>query len=189
MITIVPYKPEWRDEFMMLGGTLRQSFDDLALRIDHIGSTAVPGLAAKDIIDIQVTTQALGSMVESTLNHCGYQRLNHITQDHLPPGTDDKVDGWLKWFFQSATTQRPVNLHVRMPGRANQQYPILFRDYLRANPATAQAYAQVKLALAKYHPEDEDAYYDIKNPVCDIIIGGAEVWAASNGWVMGPTDC
>ena len=55
MITIVSYQATWRAEFMMLGRHLRQNLDDLALRIDHIGSTAVPGLAAKDIIDIQIT--------------------------------------------------------------------------------------------------------------------------------------
>ncbi len=70
---------------------------------------------------------------------------------------------------------------------------MVFRDYLRACPAIAQAYAQVKMALVKYYPgggwDDMEAYYEVKDPVCDIIIGGAEVWAASSGWAMGPTDC
>ena len=53
----------------------------------------------------------------------------------------------------------------------------------------AEAYAQVKSAIAKYHPDDMDAYYDVKDPVCDIIMGGAEDWAASTHWEAGPTDC
>jgi GrpB-like predicted nucleotidyltransferase (UPF0157 family) len=58
------YQPTWRDDFLTLGRNLRQALGDLALRIDHIGSTAVPGLAAKDIIDIQVTVLNLDSAVE-----------------------------------------------------------------------------------------------------------------------------
>jgi GrpB-like predicted nucleotidyltransferase (UPF0157 family) len=73
-------------------------------------------------------------------------------------------------------------------GRANQRYAVLFRDYLRANPAMAVAYGQVKLALAAYHADDVEAYYAIKDPVCDVIMGGAEDWAATTGWVPGPSD-
>ncbi len=193
MITIVSYQATWSAEFIMLGRHLRQNLGNLALRIDHIGSTAVPGLAAKDIIDIQVTAQELTPALESALNLAGYQRVSHITQDHSPPGKNEQPRDWLKWFFQPAPAQRPVNVHIRMLGRANQRYAILFRDYLRACPPIAQAYAQVKMGLVKYHPgggwDDMEAYYEVKDPVCDIIIGGAEIWAASIRWEMGPTDC
>ena len=77
---------------------------------------------------------------------------------------------------------------MRVAGRANQRYAVLFRDYLRTNPATAVAYAHVKLALATYHADDVEAYYAIKDPVCDVIMGGAEHWAATTGWVPGPSD-
>jgi len=189
MIAIVSYQPAWRDEFLAIGGVLRQALGNLALRIDHIGSTSVPGLAAKDIIDIQVTTASLGPAIEQALNRVGYKRIEGITQDHIPPEAAISTDDWRKWLFKPAAAQRPVNVHVRRSGRANQRYAVLFRDYLRAHPATAQAYAQVKEALAKYHPDDLDAYYDVKDPVCDIIIGGAEVWAAAVQWEAGPTDC
>lgn len=190
MLRILPYRPSWPDEFMVLGSQLRQYLADLALRIDHIGSTSVPGLAAKDIIDIQVTVKALTSDVEEALNQAGYQRVAHITQDHFPPGEDIDPRDWLKWTFKSRPDQRRVNLHVRMKGRANQRYPLLFRDYLRAFPLVAQAYAQVKMSLAKHHPEEDMAvYYDVKDPVCDIIIGGAEFWAASIDWKPGATGC
>jgi GrpB-like predicted nucleotidyltransferase (UPF0157 family) len=64
----------------------------------------------------------------------------------------------------------------------------LFRDYLRANPAAAQAYAEVKRALAQYHANDQDAYYAVKDPVCDLIMGAAELWAVANRWQPGPSD-
>lgn len=191
MITIVPYRPTWRDEFFTLGQHLRHHFGDGALRIDHIGSTAVPGLAAKDIIDIQITAPELTPTLVTALAQAGYQRIVRITQDHLPPGKTEEPAQYQKWFFRPASsTQRPTNVHVRLPGRANQRYALLFRDYLRAHPPIAAAYAQVKQALVKYHPEDDmDAYYDVKDPVCDIIIGGAEVWATSTAWRLGATDC
>jgi GrpB-like predicted nucleotidyltransferase (UPF0157 family) len=193
MMTIVPYQATWRAEFMRLGQHLRQHLDALALRIDHIGSTAVPGLAAKDIIDIQITAQELTPALENALNLSGYQRVRHITQDHLPLGQHDHGQDWRKWFFNAAPAQRPVNVHIRMPGRANQRYALAFRDYLRACPRIAQAYAQVKMALVQHHVrggwDGMEGYYAVKDPVCDIIIGGAEIWAASHGWAMGPTDC
>lgn len=189
MITIVPYQTTWSQEFLTLGEILRQALDELALRIDHIGSTSVPGLAAKDVIDIQVTVATLDPAVEQALNGAGYSRLEHLNQDHLPPGSTAPASDWIKWVFMPPTAQRPTHVHVRLAGRANQRYALLFRDYLRANPAAAQAYAQVKKALARYHPHDKDAYYEIKDPVCDLIIDAAELWAAATQWEVGPTDC
>ncbi len=189
MIVIIPYQSDWPERFKAFAQILRRALGPLALRIDHIGSTSVPGLAAKDVIDIQVSVSELTSDVEQALGEAGYTRLPHITRDHLPPGMIDELDQWAKWFFTEPTDVRRVNLHVRVLGRANQRYPILFRDYLRANPAAAAAYGQVKMALASHHAEDADAYYDIKDPVCDIIIAGAESWAKATKWEPCASDC
>ena len=187
-ISIAPYHAAWPDEFMALGRDLRRALGSLALRIDHIGSTSVPGLAAKDIIDIQVTAAGLEPAVEQAVSGIGYARRLSITGDHLPPGGSSDPAEWQKWYFDPPAGQRPTHLHLRVAGRANQRYPLLFRDYLRAHPASAEAYAQVKMALARYHALDVTAFYDIKDPVCDLIIGGAEVWAAATGWRLGPSD-
>jgi len=189
MYKILPYQPAWQDEFQMIGRSLRQALGDLALRIDHIGSTSVSGLAAKDIIDIQVTVDNLDLTVERAFNRAGFTRLLGFTQDHLPPGSAGPDSEWVKWLFRPPVERRLANVHVRLLGRPNQRYALLFRDYLRAHPAVAQAYAQVKAALVKYHAGDAEAYYDVKDPVCDIIIGGAEEWAVMSGWAAGPSDC
>lgn len=188
MISIHPYQTTWPSEFVDLGVRLRQALGDLALRIDHIGSTSIPGLAAKDIIDIQVTVAALTPEVEARLNQAGYQRVRRLDRDHVPPGTTPDPVQWSKWVFKPAVAVRPVNLHVRVAGRANQRYALLFRDYLRAHPPIAEAYAQVKMALAVRHPTDLDAYYEVKDPVCDIIMGGAEEWAATSRWAAAASD-
>ncbi|MEM9161546.1 MAG: GrpB family protein [Cyanobacteria bacterium P01_F01_bin.4] len=188
MIQIKPYQPGWHEQFLILGQTLRQAMGALALRIDHIGSTAVPGLAAKDCIDIQITVNSLAGAVEMALTQAGFDRIRHIHQDHLPPGATDDIGEWTKWIFKPKTDPLAANIHVRIAGRANQRYALLFRDYLRAFPATATAYAQVKVALAKYHADNVEAYYDVKDPVCDIIMGGAEIWATTINWQLGPSD-
>lgn len=83
---------------------------------------------------------------------------------------------------------RPINVHLREDGRFNQRYPLLFRDYLRAHPSAAAAYAEVKLQLARLHPDDFGAYYDTKDPVCDITMAGAYEWAETTDWEPGPPD-
>jgi GrpB-like predicted nucleotidyltransferase (UPF0157 family) len=189
MITIVPYRRAWPTEFADLGRQLRSVLGDSALRIDHIGSTSVPGLAAKDIIDIQVTVANFDASFEQALGSAGYKRLQHITCDHIPPGWPEAREEWTKWYFKRTSDERSANLHVRLIGRANQRYALLFRDYLRAHKPVATAYAQVKVALARLHSNDKDAYYDVKDPVCDIIMGGAQAWASQVGWQASNSDC
>lgn len=189
MITIIPHQTDWSSEFQVLGNDLRKALGSRAMRIDHIGSTSVPNLAAKDIIDIQITVAVLEPEVEKALLVAGYQRLILITTDHLPPGSNSDPMEWSKWMFKPTGPQRAVNIHVRLHGHANQRYPLLFRDYLRCHPYVAEAYGRVKTALAIQSPNNVDAYYDVKDPVCDIIIGGAEDWAKESHWEQGPSDC
>jgi GrpB-like predicted nucleotidyltransferase (UPF0157 family) len=190
MITIVPYDASWPEAFVEVARPLRIVLGHLALRIDHIGSTAVPGLAAKDRIDVQVTIQHFDctQQVVTALGLLGYTHFKEYTSDHRPPLAQGPDTDWEKLFFRPPATQRPTNLHVRALGRPNQRYPLLFRDYLRTHPAASAAYAQVKLNLARLQPDDEDFYYDIKDPVCDVIIQAAEEWARLTNWQMGPSD-
>lgn len=153
-IAIEPYRAGWAEEFLALGQALRGALGPLALRIDHIGSTAVPQLPAKDIIDIQVTVADLVPAVAAALTGRGYVQSVH-TQDHVPPGGSMEPLAWAKWLFKAGEGNRPVNVHIRRAGRPNQRYP----------------------------------YYDVKDPVCDIIIGGAELWATACDWSPGPSDC
>ncbi len=187
-VVIVPYRAAWAQEFAALARTLREALGPLALRIDHIGSTSVPGLAAKDVIDIQVTVAALEEPVERALQAAGYTRRTATLRDHVPPGQPDTPQEWSKWFFRPAAGQRSVNLHVRVAGRLNQIYPLLFRDYLRTHPAAAEAYGRNKKGLARYLVDDIDAYTDVKDAVCDVIMAAAQEWAAANHWQPGPTD-
>src|SRR5258705_2554449 len=116
MITIFPDQREWPEQFVSLGRELRNALRDLALRIDHIGSTSVPGLAAKDVLDIQVTARALTTEVDDAINSAGYERLTHITRDHVPPGGAEDPEQWSKWFYNQRSDGRRVNLNLRVTG-------------------------------------------------------------------------
>ncbi len=184
-IVIVDYLPEWPDEFARIAARLRGALGDLALRLDHIGSTAVPGLSAKDIIDVQVTVAELTLDLDAPFARVGCTRVVDIDHDHVPPTATDSDDSdynWRKLYYRPPADMRPTHIHVRRAGSANGRYALLFRDYLRAHPLASAAYAQVKVALARNDSYDWDLYYDIKDPVCDIIMAGAEDWAAQTGW-------
>src|SRR3982751_5115303 len=86
-VIVVPYRDEWPQEFRRRGAALRSILGNSAARIDHIGSTSVPGLAAKDIIDLQigVDSLSLGSPWYQKLVDAGYQMRPDIQSDHQPP--------------------------------------------------------------------------------------------------------
>ena len=149
-----------------------------ALRIDHIGSTAVPGLAAKSVIDVQVTVADLTDA--DALVAAGYPEGTGF-RDHEPPGAAASARDWRKRFFYQRDGERRANIHVRELGAANQRYALLFRDYLRAHPAAAEAYAELKRRLAR-GLEDPTTYAEVKDPACDLIWVAAETWAGTSGW-------
>ncbi len=185
MIEIVPYKPNWPAEFEQIASALRGGLGSLAARIDHIGSTSVPGLAAKYIIDVQVSVRVFDDRLIEAMKSIGYTLRKEITQDHQPPGSLAPESEWEKRYFNPPGGQRPTHLHVRILGRANQRYALLFRDYLRNHPRVAEGYAALKYTLAAYFGDDRETYTLIKDPVCDIIMGEAEDWAQRTQWSPG----
>jgi GrpB-like predicted nucleotidyltransferase (UPF0157 family) len=188
-VKLFEYIPRWPSDFASIAARLRANLGPLALRIDHIGSTAVPGLAAKNIIDVQVTVESLDvEVLRPRLLEAGFRHLADVQiSDHYPAGSKRRDEEWRKLLFVALEGQRDANVHVRAAGRANQRYALLFRDYLRAELAAAAAYGQVKSRLARLNI-DRAAYTDTKDPICDLIIVAAEAWARQTGWQPGPSD-
>jgi GrpB-like predicted nucleotidyltransferase (UPF0157 family) len=180
-IVIDAHNPLWPQEFEIIQQSLQEILGGLALRIDHIGSTSVPGLGAKDVIDVQITVQALTTTVRERLVEAGYQCRETITYDHVPPGEDDDPGLWAKFLFNQPAGQRRANIHIRAAGNPNQRYRLLFRDYLRAHPNSARTVELIKRQLARYHADDVEVYYDIKDPVYDLIWDAAQDWARTSG--------
>jgi GrpB-like predicted nucleotidyltransferase (UPF0157 family) len=187
MIEIIPYQERWPAEFITIARPVRERLGGLALRIDHIGSTSVPGLAAKDIIDIQISVAALDEAVISVMTSLGYSRPEGVWRDHVPPYYSGPEKNWQKLYFHEPKGQRKTNTHVRVQGRANQRYPLLFRDYLRAHPESAESYARLNHRLAE-NLADPKTYPEVKDPAVDLIFFAAEAWAKVTEWQPGPSD-
>jgi GrpB-like predicted nucleotidyltransferase (UPF0157 family) len=181
---VVPYDEAWPARASDLIGRLRAALGSGAARIEHIGSTAIPGMAAKDVLDLQVSVGDLDAaqrQFESPLRDEGFERLPY-DRDHVPAGRDDDPARWAKRIWSRRDhPDGDVNLHVRVAGSPNERLALLFRDWLRAHPDAVPAYAAFKLALAQAVP-DVDAYTAIKDPVVDLVISVAEPWALQTGW-------
>ncbi|MFG1908140.1 GrpB family protein [Kribbella sp. NPDC048928] len=184
MTGIVIVRPDetWPAQYQKTAYSIGGVLGDLAQRIDHIGSTSVPGLPAKDILDIQVTVAAepqLDDVAERMV--AADWELRPPRRDHPVPGLSTDEVQWVKRMLVEPMYRRRVNLHVRVAGRANQRYALLFRDYLRSHPETAKAYGTFKQHAATLRLEIGD-YSDLKDPVCDLVYLPAEEWAARTGW-------
>jgi GrpB-like predicted nucleotidyltransferase (UPF0157 family) len=117
----------------------------------------------------------------------GYQKADSIRHDHCPPTLTYSPLAWEKWFFKPPEGRRRSHIHIRVHGRPNQRYPLLFRDYLRAHPATASAYATLKQRLVA-NLADTAMYPEVKDPAVDLIYFAAEEWATATGWQPGESD-
>jgi GrpB-like predicted nucleotidyltransferase (UPF0157 family) len=190
IVEIVEYDPAWPAAFFDVGAQLRRALGDVVNRIDHIGSTSVPGLASKDIIDIQVTVahESVLSDAGRRLADAGWRLAPGITTDHAVPGWPSSERTTRKVFLDEPPGLRRVHVHVRVLSQANQRYALLFRDYLPAHPNSASAYRTLKKDLAALLHDDSGRYADVKDAACDLIYFAAEAWAVTTGWVVGASD-
>ncbi|WP_202875853.1 GrpB family protein [Kribbella speibonae] len=177
MIRIEAYDAAWSDHFAELGGRLREALGSVALRIDHIGSTAVPGLAAKPVIDIQISVTALEPVDPFRIPLEG---LGYVYRADNPERT--------KRYFRERPGDPRTHIHVRKLGSFSQQFPLLLRDYLRAHPAELAPYERLKRELAAQHPHDGAAYTEAKLPWFWQTIRRADTWSQQTAWEPGPSD-
>ncbi len=180
-IRIVDHNPAWEAEFKEIALDLRTATGDSVVRIDHIGSTAVPMLAAKDVIDIQLSVSNLAtSEVIELLEAVGYVDTPGVTDNLVGLPSDSKE--LAKRFMLQPEGQRRTHVHIREVGRLNQQYPLLFRDYLRSNGVVRDAYQLIKSELAQRFANDSESYYAIKDPYMDTVYEAAKLWAERTDW-------
>jgi dephospho-CoA kinase len=187
---LVPADPTWSDQARRIIDRIKTAFGYRATRVDHIGSTAVPGLDAKDVIDVQVTVASLAVADEmaDALATAGYPRIEGITSDLAKPdarGTVTQFDHtdapalWQKRIHASADPGRPANVHLRVDGWPNQQFALLFTDWLKANPGVRMDYLATKRAAAAAPPP---RYPEAKEPWFLDAYRRAWDWADSVGW-------
>ena len=142
MITVVPYDPAWPAEFAAEALRIRKAFGDLALRIEHVGSTSVPDLAAKAVIDIQISVQSL----EPRDLYCA--RLTELGYTHFPLGDFDLM---YPFFKRPVAWPSTHHVHLCASGSEQERSHLVFRDYLRRNPAVAADYVALKRKLVAVH--------------------------------------
>ncbi|WP_234440385.1 inositol monophosphatase family protein [Streptomyces rimosus] len=181
---LVDAHPGWADEGAALAAELCSALAPEARRVEHIGSTSVPGMAAKPIFDLQVSVTDLATAAEAfdaPLAARGFVRSRH-EGDHVPAGRDDDPGRWAKRLWTRRGGPGPdVNLHVRCAGSPNERLALLFRDWFRAHPEAVPAYARFKRELA-HRTADFGSYAEIKDPVVDLVVEVAEGWAKETGW-------
>ncbi|KZL31480.1 MULTISPECIES: dephospho-CoA kinase [Rhodococcus] len=192
---LTPADPSWPAQAERIIGRLSLASGDRARRIDHIGSTAVPGLDAKDVIDIQITVEHLGVAddLAEDLAAAGFPRIEHIVADDPKPSylggeTDPAV--WAKRIHGSADPGRRANIRIRVDGWPGQQFAILFRDWLRADASARAEYAELKVKAAESaagiddYAAAIDAYLGVKTPWFDAAFHRAWEWAEKSGWSL-----
>ncbi|AEH07777.1 protein of unknown function UPF0157 [Candidatus Protofrankia datiscae] len=169
VIRIVDYDPAWPGRFQAERGRIEAAIGSRARRIAHIGSTSVPGLAAKPIVDIQVSVPDLEDEPHyvTPLEEAGY-RLRVRDAEHRMVRTPDLT----------------VHVHICPVGSPWERRHLLFRDWLRHDTADRAAYQALKQELAARDWPDMNAYADAKPPLIADIMSRARTWAATAGWSL-----
>jgi GrpB-like predicted nucleotidyltransferase (UPF0157 family) len=177
-VAVLDYQPQWAVDFEQLAGRLYGALGDHARAIDHVGSTAVPGLAAKDCVDIQVRVAVIDQVQQvGLLAAIGFRcRPEPWNRAEISGGQECR-----KLVFAPPAGARGCNVHLREEGSPNARFALLFRDYLRADEAARLAWGAFKKRLALSVPNLLD-YGQIKAPVTEVLMMAAERWAAETGW-------
>lgn len=160
-VVVAPYDPEWTDEFVAERARLAAALGGVACEIEHVGSTAVPGLAAKPVIDMlggPPPESALEPYVRA-FTGAGYE----YRGEYGLPGRE--------YFVRSdAAGARTHHLHLVVLGGGHWVRHLAFRDALRADAGARERYAALKHRLAAQHGDDRDAYTDAKSAFIDDVV-------------------
>jgi GrpB-like predicted nucleotidyltransferase (UPF0157 family) len=174
-IVIADYDPSWPATFAGLARDIRAVLGEHALRIDHIGSTSIPGLAAKPVIDIQVSVRRIANDEPwmSALIAAGWRWDAHNSDQ-------------TKRMFGGPPGAPALHLHVREVGSLTQQQALVFRDYLRAQPDAAKRYEAFKRKLSERLWIDGNEYADAKTEIVWPLLHEATLWSMRTGWRAEP---
>ena len=176
LIQLVPYDPEWPSRFNDWKQKLTGALGRTQRRIDHVGSTAVPGLPAKPVIDIQVS-------VDDMLDEAAYVPAIESLGVQLRSRDDDH-----RFFRPFADRSRDVHVHVCNAGSPWERRHLLFVAYLRSDAGARGAYLKAKESATARWADDRIAYTEAKDEVIREIATRAEAWAARTRWSVPKTD-
>jgi dephospho-CoA kinase len=183
---LVPADPSWPAEAARLAARIRAAAGQDLVAVDHIGSTSVPGLEAKDVLDLQLRVRGLAEAdrMAPALAAAGFPRFPGVWQD-TPTAADPDPAHWQKRLHGAADPGRAANIHVRADGSPAARYALAFRDWLRADPDARQAYQAEKRRLAALHASDgaTAGYAAGKEPWFTAVAEpGLAAWLGTSGW-------
>lgn len=170
-LDLVEYDATWPARFAYYRDELADVLGPVALSIEHIGSTAVPGLAAKNVVDILV-------VVPDENDQASY--LPAIESTGMVLSYRDANATWS--FFRPAAPPRNRHVHVTSKGSSRERVQLLFVDFLRDHPFAAEAYAAVKRRLAVRFADNREAYTRAKTDFIVDMLDRAEQWASEVDW-------
>jgi GrpB-like predicted nucleotidyltransferase (UPF0157 family) len=181
-IMVCEYDPTWVALFEQERTQLSRVLGARMTAIEHVGSTSVPGLAAKPIIDLLVGVKSLPEA-----RSCCLEPLGALGYAYIP-----EYESWLpeELFFRKGI-RGPWTHHVHMMEPSNPRWEgfVVFRDYLRSHPEIAAAYGNLKKALALVLNEDIAAFRNAKSPFVQAVMVQARAWKASGERVrIGPSS-
>jgi len=159
-VVVLPYDEAWKKDFEEIKAELMAVLDGLVLSVEHVGSTSVPGLAAKPIIDIDVVIEDTDCFekVKTALETIGYQ---HEGDMGIPGREAFKYDG--------KEHLRKHHLYVCAKDSDELKRHLSFRDYLRTHPDAVKEYGRIKEEGARLYPNDIDSYIEYKAPFIENI--------------------
>lgn len=169
-VEVVAYSNSWRESFEDEADRISEALAMAITSIHHIGSTSVPGMCAKPIIDILIEARSLKNLDEQTIEmeKLGYEALGEFG-----------ISGRRYFRRSNSTGIRRYQVHAFKSGSTDCQRHLAFRDYLIAHPAVALQYSELKGRLAKRFADDIDAYIDGKESFIKTHEAKALLWWSS----------
>lgn len=152
-VALVPYNPQWTTDYLHEEAILKKIFGDALIDIQHVGSTSIPGMNAKPLIDIAVALPSLDTVNQfiPALVDAGYE--------HMP----ERITSDRAFFPKGPREQRTHHLSIIPAGTPEWKNHIGFRDYLRSHPEAVDEYNKLKAQLAEKFADDRYAYTAAKS--------------------------
>ena len=162
-VVVVPHDSRWADLFELAAAEISRTLRTSVLAVHHVGSTSVPGLCAKPVLDLLVSVPDLERALElvPALESLGYE---YRPEEDIP----DR-----HYFRRGHGATRTHHLSLAEPDSRHHRVTLAFRDALRADPAVRAAYAELKIALARRHPRDRAAYLEGKAGFINQVLAAA----------------
>jgi GrpB-like predicted nucleotidyltransferase (UPF0157 family) len=169
-VFVVPYDPKWPEEFARESPAVAVALGDLLLAIHHIGSTAIPGIHAKPIIDMLAVVRAIEAVDRRNveLQALGYEAMGEFG-----------IPGRRYFRKNDAAGNRTHQIHTFQAGSPQIERHLAFRDFLRAHGEFADQYVALKRRLADLHPTDVEAYASGKDEFIKEMLARAAIWRAT----------